>query len=330
MVGNVKSASRVRKAAKEEKKDSLWTLLPAALRTWRKALACGTAKPMKIVRTPAAMARLSAAWDRPVALVPTMGALHAGHLALIDHARVAVGPPGLVAVSIFVNPLQFGPKEDLSKYPRPLRADLARCREHGVDVVFHPDAGGMYAPGAVRSRSRNRCWRAGCAGGRGRGISGGFARWWRNCSTSCGPTSPCSARRTPSSWRSSGAWCATSSSRQNPRRGNGPRAGRPRAQFAQRLPQRRGTRPGPRAAPRAAARRQTRAGGGTRRRRPARRAGTRDRHRPAGAGGLRRGRGRGRLATGAVYRGKTLLAVAVFFGRTRLIDNLVVQTRRVP
>ena len=51
-------------------------------------------------------------------------------------------------MSIFVNPLQFGPTEDLSKYPRPLRADLARCREHGVDFVFHPDAAGMYAPGA--------------------------------------------------------------------------------------------------------------------------------------------------------------------------------------
>ena len=103
---------------------------------------------MKIVRTPAAMARLSAAWDRPVALVPTMGALHAGHLALIDHARKAVGIHGFVVVSIFVNPLQFGPKEDLSKYPRPLRADLARCRERGVDIVFHPDVNGMYLPGA--------------------------------------------------------------------------------------------------------------------------------------------------------------------------------------
>ena len=93
------------------------------------------------------MTRLAARWDRPVALVPTMGALHAGHLALVDRARREVGRRGIVVVSIFVNPLQFGPKEDLSRYPRPLRRDLALCREHGVDHVFHPDAAGMYAPG---------------------------------------------------------------------------------------------------------------------------------------------------------------------------------------
>ncbi len=93
------------------------------------------------------MMRLAATWDRPVALVPTMGALHAGHLALVGRARRAVGRRGLVVVSIFVNPLQFGPKEDLARYPRPLRRDLAACREHGVDLVFHPDADGMYAPG---------------------------------------------------------------------------------------------------------------------------------------------------------------------------------------
>ena len=80
-------------------------------------------------------------------LVPTMGALHAGHLALVDRARREAGRKGAVVVSIFVNPLQFGPQEDLSRYPRPLRRDLAQCREHGVDLVFHPDAEGMYAPG---------------------------------------------------------------------------------------------------------------------------------------------------------------------------------------
>ena len=102
---------------------------------------------MKIVRTPAAMAKVAAAWDRRVVLVPTMGALHAGHLALIDRAREAAGPDGMVVVSVFVNPTQFGPKEDLAKYPRPWRRDLALCRKHGVDLVFHPGAATMYAAG---------------------------------------------------------------------------------------------------------------------------------------------------------------------------------------
>jgi pantoate--beta-alanine ligase len=100
---------------------------------------------MKIVRSPAMMTRLSGAWKTPVALVPTMGALHAGHLALVDRARQAVGRKGLVAVSIFVNPTQFGPKEDFSKYPRPLRRDLELCRRRKVDLVFHPSAESMYA-----------------------------------------------------------------------------------------------------------------------------------------------------------------------------------------
>lgn len=100
---------------------------------------------MKLVRSPAAMARLAAKWPAPVALVPTMGALHAGHLALVDRARRAVGPRGLVAVSLFVNPTQFGPREDFARYPRPLRRDLGLCRERGVDLVFHPGAGAMYA-----------------------------------------------------------------------------------------------------------------------------------------------------------------------------------------
>jgi pantoate--beta-alanine ligase len=76
-----------------------------------------------------------------------MGALHAGHLALVDRARREAGRDGLVVVSVFVNPLQFGPKEDLSVYPRPWRRDLAACRAHGVDLVFHPEPADMYAPG---------------------------------------------------------------------------------------------------------------------------------------------------------------------------------------
>jgi pantoate--beta-alanine ligase len=83
---------------------------------------------------------------RPVVLVPTMGALHAGHIALIRRARKLAGRRGLVVVSIFVNPLQFGPREDLSRYPRPLAADKRICKGNGVDLVFAPSAEEMYAP----------------------------------------------------------------------------------------------------------------------------------------------------------------------------------------
>ncbi|MEN8161281.1 MAG: pantoate--beta-alanine ligase [Myxococcota bacterium] len=77
-------------------------------------------------------------------LVPTMGALHAGHLALVDAARERADR---VCVSIFVNPAQFNAGADLAAYPRPLEADLAACRERGVDRVFLPDAETLYGPG---------------------------------------------------------------------------------------------------------------------------------------------------------------------------------------
>lgn len=77
-------------------------------------------------------------------LVPTMGALHHGHAALIKHARKLAGPKGVVAVSIFVNPTQFGPKEDFSKYPRPWKNDLKVCRDARVDLIFAPSAEEMY------------------------------------------------------------------------------------------------------------------------------------------------------------------------------------------
>ncbi len=73
-----------------------------------------------------------------------MGALHAGHAALIDRARRIAGAGGLVVVSIFVNPTQFGPKEDFSRYPRTLAADRALCTEHGADAIFCPGAAEMY------------------------------------------------------------------------------------------------------------------------------------------------------------------------------------------
>ena len=85
-----------------------------------------------------------------VAYVPTMGALHHGHAALMREARTQVGPEGRVVVSIFVNPLQFAPGEDLDRYPRTLDADLELCGETGVDIVFAPEAEEVY-PGGVRA-----------------------------------------------------------------------------------------------------------------------------------------------------------------------------------
>ena len=77
-------------------------------------------------------------------LVPTMGALHDGHRALLRRARELAGPGGAVAVSIFVNPLQFGPNEDLDSYPRTLDTDLTACQAEGADLVFAPSVREMY------------------------------------------------------------------------------------------------------------------------------------------------------------------------------------------
>lgn len=93
------------------------------------------------------MQRLARKWRGQgvrVGFVPTMGYLHAGHLSLVRRARQAVGRAGLVVVSIYVNPAQFGPREDLSRYPRDLARDQQLCREAGVDVVFAPDDAQMY------------------------------------------------------------------------------------------------------------------------------------------------------------------------------------------
>ena len=82
---------------------------------------------------------------KPRVLVPTMGALHKAHGELIGVAREAAGKYGEVAVSIFVNPLQFEPGSDYNRYPRPEKADEEFCRNAGVDLLFRPSAGEVYA-----------------------------------------------------------------------------------------------------------------------------------------------------------------------------------------
>ena len=99
---------------------------------------------MRIIRTTQALRTWRRRHDplgTSIGLVPTMGALHAGHRALIRRARRTCGT---VVVSIFVNPLQFGPAEDYRRYPRDLARDLACCREENVDLVFLPKAGILY------------------------------------------------------------------------------------------------------------------------------------------------------------------------------------------
>ncbi len=97
-----------------------------------------------------ALARLWHAAGETVGLVPTMGALHAGHMSLVAAARAENSK---VVVSVFVNPLQFGPHEDFERYPRPVDADLALLGEAGVDAVYMPDQATLY-PAASSTRVR--------------------------------------------------------------------------------------------------------------------------------------------------------------------------------
>jgi pantoate--beta-alanine ligase len=109
---------------------------------------------VRIISSIATMQQLAKKWQRTgkrIGFVPTMGCLHAGHMSLVRETRKRVGKAGKVVVSIYVNPTQFGPKEDFSKYPRDLKRDLKLCREAGVDVVFTPGDAEMY-PGKTRSR----------------------------------------------------------------------------------------------------------------------------------------------------------------------------------
>jgi pantoate--beta-alanine ligase len=102
---------------------------------------------MRIIRSITEMQRISGALRRQgktIGFVPTMGALHEGHLSLIRRSRK---DNLITVVSIFVNPLQFGPHEDFESYPRPLKTDILLCKKEKVDFIFYPEARQMYPQG---------------------------------------------------------------------------------------------------------------------------------------------------------------------------------------
>jgi len=136
-----------------------------------------------------------------IGFVPTMGALHDGHLSLIRACRRECD---IVVVSVFVNPLQFGPSEDFARYPRDLSKDSEFAAGAGTDIVFAPSAENMYPAGFrthvevddLSTVSKARC---------GRGTFSASRPSWQSSSTRYTPTSRTSGRRTLSRLLSSGA-----------------------------------------------------------------------------------------------------------------------------
>jgi pantoate--beta-alanine ligase len=111
---------------------------------------------MRIVRSVPRMQQLARALPKPVVLVPTMGALHQGHLALVDQAKKLAGRKGSTVATIFVNPIQFGPHEDYGKYPRPFERDCFLLRQKGCDLLFAPAPASMYGPDASVTVTESR------------------------------------------------------------------------------------------------------------------------------------------------------------------------------
>lgn len=101
---------------------------------------------MKLVSHPPDLRTALEDLPSPRILVPTMGALHEGHLALVRHARQLAGKSGSIILTLFVNPTQFDQAEDLEHYPRTLEHDIELCRTHGVDLLFAPAPDSMYHP----------------------------------------------------------------------------------------------------------------------------------------------------------------------------------------
>ena len=129
---------------------------------------------MEIIRDPHEMQALAADWRARglrIALVPTMGYFHGGHLSLMEYGRTI---SDRLVLSLFVNPAQFGPEEDLARYPRDLEQDAALAREVGVDLLYTPEAAAMYPPGYqtfVEVEQLSREWCGASRPGHFRGVA---------------------------------------------------------------------------------------------------------------------------------------------------------------